>query len=65
MASPAPTPFREGGVMKMPPWLRIEVKIEFRVKVTMVLRWSPHLIGWSALIGCYVLTRGQGHLPLP
>lgn len=50
--------------MKMPSWLRIKVRIELAVKVSMVLRWSPHVIGWSALIGYYALTRGQGHLPL-
>lgn len=50
--------------MKMPAWLRIKVSVEVTIKTSIMLRLSPHVIGWSILIGSYVLTRGQGHLPL-
>ena len=50
--------------MKMPTWLHVKVSVEISIKGSIVLRLSPHVIGWSILIGSYVLTRGQGHLPL-
>ena len=50
--------------MKMPPWLRVRVSVEITIKVSIALRLSPHVIGWAILIGSYVLTRGQGHLPV-
>jgi hypothetical protein len=48
--------------MKMPAWLRVKVNVEIAMKVSIALRLSPHLIGWTILIGSYVLTHGQGHL---
>ena len=50
--------------MKMPAWLRVKVGVKITIKASIILRLSPHVIGWSILIGSYVLTRGQGHLPL-
>jgi hypothetical protein len=50
--------------MKMPGWLRVKVSVEVAIKVSIALRLSPHVIGWTVLIGSYVLTRSQGHLPV-
>ena len=50
--------------MKMPSWLRVRVSVEITIKVSIALRLSPHVIGWTILIGSYVLTRSHGHLPI-
>lgn len=50
--------------MKMPTWLRVKVSVQIAIKMSIAMRVSPHVIGWTILIGSYVLTRGQGHLPI-
>jgi hypothetical protein len=49
--------------MRKPKWLRIKVDIDIKVKTSTVL-WLLHWAGWVVLITHYVLTRGQGSLPV-
>jgi hypothetical protein len=49
--------------MRKPKWLRIKVDIDIKVKVSTIL-WLLHWVGWVVLITHYVLTRGQGSLPV-
>jgi hypothetical protein len=49
--------------MRKPKWLRVSVDVDIKVKTSTVL-WLLHWIGWGVLITHYVLTHGQGSLPI-
>jgi hypothetical protein len=49
--------------MRKPKWLRVNVDVDIKVKTSTVL-WLLHWVGWVVLIVFYVLTRGQGSLPI-
>jgi hypothetical protein len=49
--------------MRKPKWLRVNVDVDIKVKTSTVL-WLLHWVGWVVLIIFYVLTRGQGSLPI-
>jgi hypothetical protein len=49
--------------MRKPKWLHVNIDVDIKVKTSTVL-WLLHWIGWAVLITHYVLTRGQGSLPI-